>query len=289
MAALLGCFGDCVSAADEFDTADAGLAALPCFDQRLEPLECVEVVDFRGARVNGDRLFDFMVRIHLERRSSFRQRDRASRHEGNAELAGDIDHLLRLFPAVREHLVVEEWDESVGPFHDRNAFVEEALMRVHDLAELAHRIVAVLGDGKDRVDGELLPTEAQSLLDRVVDRNLVLPRGATCHVVARDLIRKERHDVAGRLDAFAVEIVRLEKILEDDVRVRAVVEARENCGDLRAAPWLFHRARLSATGCQCAAATRSPAWVRNWRREGGDFDEFVGLESDMPFRSDCES
>ena len=115
--------------------------------------------------------------------------------------------------------------------HRRNALIEELLARIEMLAEFVERIVAVLADQQHRVDAEILAADAHRFVDRLKERNLKPLRNVAGHVVLRELIGVERHDIAAGIDQLAVEQVRLEEVFENVVGMRPKPQLGEDRGD----------------------------------------------------------
>ena len=137
-------------------------------------------------------------------------------------------------------LVVEQRDKAFRAFHHRDDFIEEPFAGILALPVLVQRVIAMLTDGQHGVHRQFPSAEAQRFVDGLEDRDLEFLRHAGGHVVRRKLVAEERNNVDTRIGEFAVEQIRFQKVLENDVRVGAVRHVGENGGDSRT----FRRLRL---------------------------------------------
>lgn len=66
------------------------------------------------------------------------------------------------------------------------------------LADLVVRVVAVLANAQDRVDGNAIATDGDGFLDRVEDRNAVFLAGRPADIALRQLIDIKRRQLERR-------------------------------------------------------------------------------------------
>jgi hypothetical protein len=90
----------------------------------------------------------------------------------------------------------------------------------------------MLADAQDGIHSQFLAADAERFVNRRKERDFVRSGYLFCHVAfARDLISVEADDLAARIGLLAIEVVRLEEILEQDMGVTAIGEFGENRGD----------------------------------------------------------
>ena len=82
----------------------------------------------------------------------------------------------------------------------------------------------MLSNREDSIDGKLFAAEAKCLVDCFEDGNLESAGGVLRHVATGRLIDVEADDIDSRIGAFAVEQIRLQKVFQQDVRMRAVLK-----------------------------------------------------------------
>ncbi len=221
----------------------APLAVLTGLDDGLQEFQRVEVVGFEGSSMNGDGFFDPRRRRDVERRPALGEGKRTARHQRDLHRAGHVVHLLGPIPTVREMLVGEEGNDPLGFPHHSGDLVEEALARKENLIQLVLVVAAALADGKDAIDSQCIPTEAESAGDRVISGDLVVANHTGGKISLEVLIAPHRNDFERRtgIDPLAAEIVGFEKVFQDHVGVRPMGERRvdgrdfERSGALRLA------------------------------------------------------
>src|SRR4029079_5701276 len=99
-------------------------------------------------------------------------------------------------------------------------------------AQLVGRIVAVLADQQDRIDGQRLAAQAEGFVDRLEQRNSEAPGSIAGHVVLWKLIGIERNDIDSRIDSLAPKQIGAHQVDQEVVSVRAMPQLGKDCGYL---------------------------------------------------------
>src|SRR5439155_14223908 len=101
-----------------------------------------------------DALLQRRVQWHIDRRDAPRHRERRAGQERKAKPPRLSDHLDALAPVGGKMLVVEHGHGTPARLEYLHDFLEEFVARVAGLAFLIARILAVLADNQDPIDGE---------------------------------------------------------------------------------------------------------------------------------------
>ena len=212
---------------------DADLAASAAFGHALGGFEAVKVVAVDAAVADADALDQRGAVRHVDRRQPPGDRQRRAGQERKAEPLRVVDHLRAAVPGRREMLVVEDRHAAAARLEDLDDLLEELVARVERLALLVSRIVAVLADDDDAIDGQAPAAERQGLGDRRVELQVVPLRRARGPGRLRgiDRCRRDATSTSGAMPVAVPAVAQrqaIEKVL--GVRVRADLGAEE--GDL---------------------------------------------------------
>src|SRR5690349_3423628 len=85
-----------------------------------------------------------------------------------------VVHPPRVLPGRPQVLVVEDGDDAAVLAECAEDLAQESAPGVEVLAERVPRVLAVLGDADDAIDGDRVRAGGQGLLDGVEDRNPML-------------------------------------------------------------------------------------------------------------------
>ena len=86
-------------------------------------------------------------------------------------------------------------------------------------------------DAQDGVDRQLFAPQAEGILDGRENRDAILTGHLNAHFSLGELIAVEADDVAAGVSSLAPEVIRSEKILDEDVGMAAIGERSEDDGD----------------------------------------------------------
>ena len=113
---------------------------------------------------------------HVDRRQPPRDRERRAGQEREPQPLRVGHHLGALGPVRREMLVVEDGDAAAARLEDLDDLLEELIPRIERLPLVVLRIVPMLADDDDAIDGELRGPQGQRLGDGRHDRH-AMPLG----------------------------------------------------------------------------------------------------------------
>src|SRR6476660_1236255 len=113
--------------------------------------------------------------------------------------------------------VAEDRQNSMTAPKNFDDLAEKTESGIFDLTSFVGWIFSMLSDREHRIHGEFVSSAAQRLLDRFVNRNVVLLGERMPKIVCRNLVHVQTDDIHARIAPFTVEEVRLGEVFEDDV------------------------------------------------------------------------
>ena len=226
-------------AAKGMDRANPHLAATAPLRHALRRLQAMEVVAVDTAVTHADALEERHVERHVDRRLANRDWQRRAGQERKAEATGIGDHLGALVPLGGEVLVVEHRHRPARVFEHLDAFLEPLVARIARLPLVVLRVVAMLGDDHDAVDGELVGAEGERFADSgeiaeaVAGDPLPAEVGLLLFAIPlRELRDVDRRHVEPRLLPAPLPGIAAAEAVEDVLRVGVLEDHRAEDGDL---------------------------------------------------------
>ena len=186
-------------AAQSVHRHDSRFAAATTFSHALNHFQRVEVVDIDRSHRDAEDFLDLRSVRQVDGGHSPRHWQRRSCAESEAQLMRGRDHLLRPVEVPRQMFVIEDRNRSAVFAKDIGRLFEEFVARVLLLTDRVDRIIAVLADDQDRIDGQFVTAATHRFGDRLEDREAKFFGSFEAQITFRMLIDIRGDDIERRV------------------------------------------------------------------------------------------
>ena len=201
-------------------------------DHTLQCFQAMKVIAIDATVADTERLGHRGPQRQIKRRGAPGHRQRGAGHQGKAQLAGKVVHLLGPIPTPGEMFIVEDGHTTPSQTIDRNDLLEKFIAGVEGLALGVGTVLAMFTDEQHTINGQVIRPQRERVSNRRVDlHGREARRPISAQIPIRHLIDVERDQIHRWPMVMAIPAIAFEKAVDKVLGMGILVDNSTDGGD----------------------------------------------------------